>query len=87
MSKFLITDDNPQGYALEDILRVIRNEVIDRVARIKDDQRPEATAVLNNNCRILILLAESISFAEDSTRLLNKSFGPRESERPRIGKD
>ena len=85
MSGFLVTEENPDGYKLEDILKVIRKEIIQRANKISDDGRPEATAVLNNNIKILTLLSQSIEIAEDSTKILDKSFGPHRSDRPRIG--
>ena len=85
MTQFLVTDDNPQGYKLEEILSAIRNDMMMRATKIMDDTRPEARKVLENNLRILQLLTESIGFAEDSTRLLNKSFGPHQAGAPRIG--
>ena len=85
MSGFLITDENPDGYRLEDILTAIRKEIIGRATKIVDDNRPEATAVLNNNIRILALLSESIELADNSTKILNKSFGPHRTDHPRIG--
>ena len=85
MTQFLVTDDNPQGYKLEEILSTIRNDMMMRATKIMDDTRPEARKVLENNLRILQLLTESIGFAEDSTRLLNKSFGPHQAGAPRIG--
>lgn len=85
MSRFLIHDDNPDGHKLEDILTAIRNEIIHRATKIMDDRRPEAQAVLSNNVTILSLLGESIALAEDSTRILDKSFGPHKDEAPRIG--
>ena len=75
MSGFLITDDNPEGYKLEDILTAIRNEVIQRATKITDDGRPEANMVVNNNIKILNHLAESITLAENSTSVLQKAFG------------
>lgn len=86
MSKFLVTDDNPNGYKLEDILTAIRNEIMNRATKIMEDQRPEALAVMNNNIRILGYLAESIELARNSTDILDKSFGPHDEEMPRIGK-
>ncbi|MBT3399823.1 MAG: histidine kinase [Rhodospirillaceae bacterium] len=86
MSGFLITDDNPEGYKLEDILTAIRNEVIQRATKITDDGRPEANMVVNNNIKILNHLAESITLAENSTSVLQKAFGDRSSDVPRIGK-
>ena len=86
MSGFLVTDENPDGYKLEDILTAIRNEIIQRATKIMDDGRPEATAVINNNIKILNHLAESIALAENSTSVLQKSFGNRAADVPRIGK-
>jgi hypothetical protein len=67
MSGFLVTDENPDGYKLEDILGVIRNEIFQRATKIMDDKRPEAVTVINNNIKILNHLAESIALAEKST--------------------
>ena len=86
MSKFLVTDDNPGGYKLEDILTAIRNEIVQRAAKIMDDGRPEASAVMSNNIKILGYLTESIVLAKNSTEILDKSFGPHDPEMPRIGK-
>jgi UDP-N-acetylmuramyl tripeptide synthase len=86
MSRFLVTDDNPDGYKLEDILSAIRNEMFERATKIMDDRRPEAVAVMNNNIKILNHLAESITLAENSTAILVKAFGQHDPNVPRIGK-
>jgi len=86
MSGFLITDENPDGYKLEDILGVIRNEIFQRATKIMDDKRPEAVTVINNNIKILNHLAESIALAENSTSVLDKTFGQHDPKMPRIGK-
>ena len=86
MSRFLVTDENPEGYKLEDILGAIRNEMFERATKIMDDKRPEAVAVMNNNIKILNHLAESITLAENSTMVLDKAFGQRDPGVPRIGK-
>ncbi len=86
MTRFLITDDNPNGSKLEDLLSEIRNEILQRATKIMDDSRPEAVHVINNNIKILNYLAESIALAEDSTNVLNKSFGQHNPDVPRIGK-
>lgn len=86
MSGFLVSDDNPDGYKLEDILMAIRNEIIQRATKIMEDGRPEATMVVNNNIKILNHLAESITLAENSTSVLQKAFGNRSANLPRIGK-
>ena len=85
MTHFLVTDDNPDGYKLEDILKIIRKDMFLRTTKIMEDDRPEAQAVLNNNVKILSLLGESIAAAEDSTIVLQKSFGPSRDGKPRIG--
>ncbi len=89
MTQHLVSDENPEGYNLETILKEIRKDIITRCAKIVDDPRPEAEQVLGNNMKILNLLSEAINLAEDSTRVLYKSFGPSHSAEggaPRIGK-
>jgi len=88
MNKFLVAEDNPDGYKLEDAFYMIRSEILSRCQRITDDERAEARHVLNNNIEILSLLSDAIALAEDSTHILDKSFGPSQSGsggEPRIG--
>ena len=86
MTHFLISDTNPESSRLEDILRVIRNDVLASCTKINQDLRPEAQQVLQNNIRILDFLSQSIVLAEDSTHILDKAFGPgSEDGAPRIG--
>ncbi len=85
MTHFLATDENPNGYKLEDILTSIRQDVIKRVGKIAHDSKPEALQVLKNNIRILSLLTECIEIADSSTELLFRSFGPSNPVEPRIG--
>ena len=85
MTQFLISDDRPEGFKLEDILGSIRKDMILRATKILDDDRPEARKVLENNIKIMQLLSESINITEDSTRLLDKHFGRHEPGKPRIG--
>lgn len=85
MTQFLVTEQKPDGYRLEDILMAIRKDIILRATKILDDERTEARKVLDNNVRILQLLSEGIAIAEDSTQLLDKTFGPRTPGAPRIG--
>jgi len=85
MTHFLVTDENPDGYKLEEILTVIRNDIIKRATKIVQDDRVQARQVLENNIKILGLLTECINTAEDSTRLLDKAFGPSKDGEPRIG--
>ena len=85
MTQFLVTEENADGYKLEEILSAIRKDIILRATKILDDDRPEARQVLDNNVRILQLLSESINIAEDSSSLLHKHFGPHKDGSPRIG--
>jgi hypothetical protein len=86
MTHFLVTDENPEGYRLEDILMLIRKDMLTRALKIADDQRPEALHVMQNNMQILQLISEAIALAEDSTRILDKAFGHVKGGPPRIGK-
>ncbi len=85
MTHYLATDENPDGYKLEDILSLIRQDIIKRVGKIAQDSKPEAQQVLKNNIKILGLITECIEIANSSTELLNKSFGPSNRGEPRIG--
>ena len=85
MTHFLVNAENPTGYKLEEILLAIRKEVILRATKIVDDQRPEARQVLENNVRIIQLLSDCIKLAEESTHVLDKTFGPATDGQPRIG--
>lgn len=88
MTRYLVSEENPTGLKLEEILRVIRDDIFKRCTKISPDHRPEAQMVLANNVRILELLTDAIARAEDSTRILDKAFGPSASSQggpPRIG--
>lgn len=88
MTHFLVSDETPSGYKLEDILHAIRTDIIIRYTKIMDDPKEEARHVLNNNMKILNLLSGSIAHAEDSTKVLAKAFGPSKAAQggpPRIG--
>ena len=85
MTHFLVSDENPDGYKLEDILLALRTEVINRCTKITGDNRPEARQVLDNNVEILALISDAIRLAENSSEVLNKSFGPSDGKSPRIG--
>ena len=85
MTHFLVNAENPGGYKLEEILMAIRKEIILRATKIVDDHRPEAHQVMENNIKILQLLSDGILLAEDSSRILDKTFGPSKDGQPRIG--
>ncbi|HBM88079.1 MAG TPA: histidine kinase, partial [Rhodobiaceae bacterium] len=52
MTRFLVSDDNENGYRLEDILTAVRADVVKRCGKIVDDHREEAHHVLENNIRV-----------------------------------
>lgn len=84
MTHFLVTDENPEGSKLEDILKKIRSDVVIRCGKVIDDPNVIAEKVIANNVKIMGLLTEAIHLAENSTQLLDKSFGP-SGDKPRIG--
>jgi hypothetical protein len=89
VTRFLGSDKHPEGYKLEDLLLLLRGEVIHRCEAISGDHRPEALHVMANNLKILTHMTEAITLAMDSTRVLDKAFGPSQAARggpPRIGK-
>jgi hypothetical protein len=87
MTHFLPTAEDPDGHRLEDLLNALRRDLVVRMGKIVDDERPEARHVLSNDVRILTLLSECIDLAEDSSRVLARSFGPSRPGHHRIGTD
>jgi hypothetical protein len=86
MTRFLVSDENPDGYKLEDILTVLRADVLKRCNKISLDDRVEAQHVLANNMQVLQYLTQAIELAKDSTHTLDKAFGPSaKGGPPRIG--
>jgi hypothetical protein len=89
VTHFLRSDKKPDGHKLEDLLIALRGDMIHRCEMISADHRPEALYVMNNNMRILTLLTEAINLSLDSTRMLDRAFGPSQAAQggpPRIGK-
>ncbi|MEQ1779877.1 MAG: histidine kinase [Hyphomonadaceae bacterium] len=89
MTHFLRSERNPEGHKLEDLLVQLRADVLHRCEIIAADTRPEALHVLANNIKVLGHLSEAINLALDSTRVLDRSFGPSQAAHggpPRIGK-
>ena len=87
MTHFLASEGNETGFKLEDILSVVRADIIKRCDKIVGDTRDEAVQVLENNIQILQLLSQSIRLAEESSRVLDRSCGPssEDEDKPRIG--
>lgn len=89
MTHFLRSDKKPEGHKLEDLLMQLRADILHRCEAIASDTRPEALHVMTNNMKILSHLSESIGLALDSTRVLDRAFGPSQAAQgglPRIGK-
>jgi hypothetical protein len=89
VTHFLRSDKKPDGHKLEDLLINLRADMIHRCEVIAGDHRPEALHVMNNNMKILTLLTEAINLSLDSTRVLDRAFGPSQAAQggpPRIGK-
>ncbi len=75
MTHFLVSDENPDGHKLEDLLCELRADILKRCTKITDDHRPEARAVLANNIKVLEHLTEAIDLAMDSSKILDRAFG------------
>jgi len=85
MTHFLTTDDNPDGHNLEDVLAMMRSDLVKRAVLIADDNRQEARQVLANDVKIMAMLSDSLALAEENTALLNRAFGPSRADQHRIG--
>ncbi len=89
MTHFLRSEQKPEGHKLEDLLMQLRADILHRCQIIAGDTRPEALHVMANNMKVLGHLSEAIALALDSTRILDKTFGPSQTAHggpPRIGK-
>lgn len=82
---FLVTEDNPEGWKIEDILSTIQDDMFSRTQKIVGDHRDEAREVLSNTIEILGLLSQCIEKATESTKILDRAFGPHKDGNPRIG--
>jgi len=89
VTHFLRSEQKPDGHKLEDLLMQLRADILHRCQIIAADTRPEALHVMANNMKVLGHLSEAIALALDSTRMLDKAFGPSQAAQggpPRIGK-
>lgn len=75
MTKLLISKDNPTGYTLETIFRMIRNDILQRCIDISDDPHPDVQEVISNNMYILSLMEQIIAHAEGSSEVLKRRYG------------
>jgi hypothetical protein len=86
MTRFLVSDENPSGYKLEELLILIRADVLKRLDRISLDERPEALHVFANNVAVLEHLSKAMELARENTKVLDKAFGHKGvGGPPRIG--
>ena len=86
MTRFLVSEENPTGYRLEELLALVRADVLKRLERIALDERPEAQVVFANNVQVLEHLTRATELARENTRVLDKAFGHKVlGGPPRIG--
>lgn len=86
MTQVLMSPENPGGWKLEDLLSVLRDEILAKTNKIKDDRRPVAVHVTRNNRAILSLLSTAEDLQRDNYAKLDafkKDEGPLGT--PRIG--
>lgn len=76
MNPYLVTDTIPKAHRLDDILIVLREDLVRRSVALADNHLPEAKHVMGNNMKVLELLTKAIELTQDSNKLLNRSFGP-----------
>jgi hypothetical protein len=89
MNRLLRSEKNLEGPTLEELLIQLRSDMINRCEVIANDTRAEALHVMNNNVKIMAHISEALELARDSTRVLDRAFGPSQSAQggpPRIGK-
>jgi hypothetical protein len=82
----LMSAENPTGWKLEDLLSQLRDEVLAKTSKIKDDDRPVAQRVTQNNRTILQYLTAAETLQRDSlAALATVAPDPGPLFKPRIG--
>lgn len=76
MEPYLVADAMPKAHRLDDILIIVREDLLKRSQALAESRLPEAKQVMKNNMKLLALLTQAIDLAQDSNKLLNRSFGP-----------
>jgi len=68
------------------LLTTLQDEIVDRMARIRNDARPEARRVLQNSAEIIAMLGDCSVKAQASAKILD-SLGSKRGATgsPRIG--
>lgn len=75
MTKLLVSKNNPNGHTLEDVMRMIRGDIITRVNEMHSDPRPEVQEVITNNMYVLGLMEQIIAHAESSSEVMKRIYG------------
>ena len=76
MEPYLVAETIPKAHRLDDILIILREDLVKRSRALADSHLQEAKQVMKNNMKVLELLTQAIDLAQDSNKLLNRSFGP-----------
>lgn len=71
MTKILVSDSNPTGMRMEDILSRLRIDLLARMVEYSGDPRRETHTILDHDVQILGLLSQAIRLAEENTRILD----------------
>ena len=86
MTKVLMSADNPDGWKLEELLSQLRDEIVAKTDKVKNDQRITAQMLVRNNRSILRLLTAAEQLQRESLEELamyRHDEGP--SGTPRVG--
>lgn len=75
MTKLLVSKNNPDGYTLEQVFRMIRGDILLRCNDMQNDHNPEVQEVMTNNMYILGLMEQIISHAESSSSVMKRIYG------------
>ncbi len=75
MTKLLVSKDNPDGYTLEAVMRMIRGDILQRCNDLHNDGHPDVQEVLSNNMYILGLMEQIIAYAESSSEVMKRIYG------------
>jgi len=79
MTKLLVSKENPNGHTLEAVFRMVRGDILARVNEMHDDPHPEVQEVITNNMYILGLMEQIISHAENSSEVMQRIYGKKQS--------
>jgi len=81
MSSALVVDGVPKAHRLDDILIILRKDLLKRSFDLTESEVPESLEVMRNNVKILGLLSEAIWLSQASNKLIARAFGPPNGKR------